>query len=212
MIDTVLFDLDGTICDTNELILQSFKITLAEVLSLDEEKDTIYSYFGEPLDKSFSRYSNDIDEIENLVFYYRSFNEKNHDNMIKIFPGVKETLIALKKKNVKLGIVTSKRRKMAIKSLSRFNLEKYFTAIITPESTKLHKPNKAPVLEAMKVLNSKAHTTLMVGDSRYDIISGNSAGAMTCGVSYSVLKDDLISSKPDYMIDEIYEVLDIVNK
>lgn len=212
MLDTILFDLDGTICNTNDLIYESFKFTLQEVLRINEKRNIILNFFGEPLEKSFSRYTDNDDEINHLITVFRKFNEKNHDKMIKDFPRVKETLDALKEMNIKLGIVTSKREIMAMRSLSRLKLDQYFTVFITPESTKLHKPNPDPVIRALRDLRSKSNTSMMVGDSKYDIISGKKAGVFTCGVRYSALLDDLIESKPDYMVKDIYEILDIIKR
>ena len=212
MIDTVLFDLDGTICNTNDLIYESFKYTLKENFNINENRDIIYSFFGEPLEKSFSRYTKDENEVRYLVNFYREFNEKNHDKMIKDFPRVEETLDILKEMNIKLGIVTSKRKKMAMRSLTSLNIDKYFTAFVTPESTKLHKPNPDPVIKALNILDSKYDKAIMVGDSMYDIVSGRRAGVYTCGVEYSLLKRQLLESKPDYMVKDLYGIVDIIKK
>ena len=211
MIEAVLFDLDGTIANTNNLIYESFRKAFSEKLGLDLPDEVIYSFFGEPLQFSLSKYAEDTTE---LLASFREFNEKHHDEMIRSFDGVKEALSMLKASNIKLGIVTSKRLTMAKRSLSVLNLLEYFDVLVTPESTLLHKPDAAPLLKACELLGGiSPKNTLMVGDSVYDILCGNNVGAISVAVTYSVISPEIIlESEPDYIIDDLRELLDIVRK
>ncbi len=210
MIEAVLFDLDGTVADTNDLVYASFR-RLFEKLEIEVEDDIIYSFFGEPLENSLRKYS---DTPEELVGHFRDFNEKKHDQMIKPFDGVVETLELLLEKGIKLGIVTSKRENMAKRSLEALKLSKYFSVVVTPEYTRKHKPYAEPLLKACELLGGidPSHT-IMVGDATYDILCGNKAGAHTVGVTYSMISLDVLkAAKPDFMVDNLRELLPIIEK
>ena len=94
MIKAVLFDLDGTVADTNTLIFESFKYTFAEHGIENVLDEDIYAFFGEPLALSMERYTTK-ELAPRLVETYRSFNEVKHDEMIADFPEVVTTLQAL---------------------------------------------------------------------------------------------------------------------
>lgn len=209
MIEAVLFDLDGTVADTNELVFESFKQLFLK-MGLEVDDDVIYSFFGEPLLNSLKKFS---DEPEDLVDYFRDFNEKVHDEMIKPFDGVVKALEGLKERRIKLGIVTSKRAYMANKSLEILDLAKYFSVVVTPESTRKHKPYPEPLLKACELLGGiNPENTIMVGDATYDILCGNKAGAKTVAVKYSMIGQDVLKSAgPDYMVDNLEELLPIVD-
>ncbi|ADL52369.1 pyrophosphatase PpaX [Clostridium cellulovorans] len=204
MIKAILFDLDGTILDTNDLILNSFKHSFKTHLDLELPREEIVKFFGEPLQYSLAKYGED--KLENLISTYRSYNEENHDSNVTLFKGVKEGLKVLKDKNFKLAIVTSKRESMTRRGLDLFGLTECFDVIITPEATKEHKPNGEPVLKACEVLGIKPEEAIMVGDSHNDILCGKNAGAKTGLVKYTALdQSELLKLYPDYLVDSIEE-------
>lgn len=211
MIEAVLFDLDGTVANTNELIYESFRRLFHDKMNMPVEDEVIYSLFGEPLEKSLRKYTEDT---QVLTTYFRSFNEKNHDEMIRPFEGVKEALSMLKSQGLKLGIVTSKRERMARRSLEVLGLTSYFDVVVTPEYTKEHKPHAEPLLKACELLGGiLPGNTIMVGDSSYDILCGNSAGATSVAVSYTLINPDAIrKAEPDFIVDDLRELVDIIMK
>ena len=209
MIKAVLFDLDGTLLDTNRLILESFKHTYKKHLNIDVDDKEIIQYFGEPLGTTLGRYSKE--KLEDMLKTYRKFNFDNHDEMTTIMSGVEETLKQLNELGIKCAVVTSKREVMARKGLKLFNIEKYFETIVTPEMTKSHKPDPDPIYKACENLSISPKDTIMVGDSSFDILCGKNAGSKTCIVNYTLLdKNEINKYKPDYNIDQISDLLDII--
>ncbi|MFH5835450.1 pyrophosphatase PpaX [Proteiniclasticum sp. C24MP] len=211
MIEAVLFDLDGTVANTNELIYESFRRLFYDKMKLEVPDEEIYSLFGEPLENSLKKYTKSPQE---LLPFFREFNESNHDRMIRSFEGVEEALIMLKEKGLKLGIVTSKRAGMARRSLEALGLTDYFEVLITPESTDKHKPEPEPLYKACELLGGiDPKNTIMVGDASYDILCGNRAGATSVAVSYSMIHPDTIKrAQPHYMVDDLRELVDLVHK
>lgn len=211
MLKAILFDLDGTIADTNTLIYESFRHTFQAHDILRVTDDEIYSFFGEPLLQSMQRYA--PEQAEELVETYRVYNASIHDDMIRHFPGVRDTLIALREMGLELGIVTSKKGEVARRSINALDLTDFFRIIITPEDTPRHKPEPDPVLHAVRLLGLEPGQCMMVGDSPYDLLAGRAAGALTCGVEYTRLDLNILKqTNPDYMISEVEELLPIVRR
>ena len=211
MIEAVFFDLDGTVANTNELIYQSFKRMFTDKMQMEVEDAEIYSLFGEPLTTSLLKYQEDITDI---MDYCRAYNAEHHDAMVTSFEGVEEALKALKENGLKLGIVTSKREAMARRSLSCLGLLDYFDVIVTPEYTEKHKPQPDPLWKACELAGGiDPKNTLMVGDATYDILCGNSAGATTVAVSYSVIAPEVLkAANPHYTVDDLRELLQIIEE
>lgn len=211
MIRAVLFDLDGTLLDTNELIYKSFDYTFKEGLNLNISKDKITSFYGQPLEDAFKNYSDKNEEINKLIRMYREYNENIHDNMCYAFDEVLELLTELKNKDIKIGIVTSKRSSLAKRGMKIAGILKYMDVIVTPECTENHKPSKDPAIYALGKLGVKPNEAIMVGDSHFDLICGRDAGCITCGVKYTSLDIKRLEEvNPDYFVDSPKGILELV--
>lgn len=209
MIKALLFDLDGTLIDTNTLILDSFKHAFKKHLNIIPPESEIVKLFGEPLERSLAKYVHSKSERMELITSYRNYNDTNHDSVAKPFDGVKDALIELRKE-FKIAVVTSKRSIMAHRGLELFQIKEYFDAIITPEDTKEHKPNPDPALCACKALGVNPEEAIMVGDSHNDILCGKNAGTKTCLVTYTALDlEELKLLKPDFIVDNIIELSEV---
>ncbi|HAT4123952.1 TPA: pyrophosphatase PpaX [Clostridium perfringens] len=211
MIKAVLFDLDGTLINTNDLILKSFKHTFKTMLDLEPTEEEITMNYGRPLQEIFKSY--DENRIEEMINCYRKINLELHDDECKEFADVDLMLQTLKNKGIKIGVVTSKKSDMAERGAKLMGIFKYFDTFITPEVTIKHKPEGEPVLKACENLGVSPSEALMVGDSPYDILAGKNAGAKTCGVKYTALPiEKLQESKPDLYVDKPLEILELVEK
>lgn len=207
---TVLFDFDGTLADTNGLIVASFQHVLKAELGLDETAEVIYRYFGEPLPVSMARYS--PERAEELVTKYRIWNGANHDQLIRNFPGVPEMLAALKAAGVKLGVVTSKMRDTALRGLRVTGLEQYFDVVVSLDDTEKHKPLPDPVFCALERLGEKpGDHVLMVGDSTFDILCGKNAGVKTAVIGWTVIdRAKLNAAEPTHWAETPGDLLALV--
>ncbi|WP_300257099.1 pyrophosphatase PpaX [Clostridium sp.] len=211
MIKAVLFDLDGTLINTNDLILKSFKHTFKTILDLEPSEEEITMNYGRPLHETFKSY--DENRIEEMINCYRKINLELHDNECKEFTGVDLMLKILKSKGIKLGVVTSKKSDMAERGAKLIGIFEYFDTFITPEITTKHKPEGEPVLKACENLGVSPSEALMVGDSPYDILAGKNAGTKTCGVKYTALPiEKLQESKPDFYVNKPLEILNLVEE
>ncbi len=204
----LLFDLDGTIINTNKLIIESFKYTLKKHIDIDVEESQIKKYFGEPLLITLERYSK---EKAKLMFKtYIEYNESIHDDRVEIFEDVKPTLEKIKNQGHSLCIVTSKRKVLAQRGLEIFDLHNYFKGIIGYEDTDKHKPNPDPIIKALSLLKAKPEETIMIGDSEFDIKCAKNAGIKSAFVSWSEAGDYQDNIVPDYTISILSQLLDII--
>ena len=210
MIKAVLFDLDGTLLDTNELIYTSFVKTFKDKLNIELKKEEVTQFFGIPLGDPFKKYTNS-ENVDELVAYYREYNEAIHDTMCFAFEGVKELLTSLRDKGIKIAIVTSKRRELAERGMKIAGIYDFMDVIITPESTTKHKPNGDPAIKACNDLGIDPSEAIMVGDSPFDIYCGKNAGCKTCGVNYTFIDLNVLKeSEPDYFIDKPLDILNLI--
>jgi pyrophosphatase PpaX len=207
----VLFDLDGTLANTNDLILQTFRHILTEKLGLEVPDSEIIATFGEPLPKTFERWEKDPERISQLVDEYRKWNVEKHNSLIREFDGVHDMIFQLKDRGIKLAIVTSKKTSTAHLGLKAVRIADAFDVVVGLNETTEHKPNAGPALHALKLLEEEpSDKVLMVGDSNMDILCGRNAGVKTCGVGWSVLKDALLASKPDHFVESTEELLELI--
>ncbi|MFH1780188.1 MAG: HAD-IA family hydrolase [Candidatus Micrarchaeota archaeon] len=199
-----LFDLDGVIFDTYELIQQSFEYTSSQnKLVLPE--NYMHSVLGRPLADCLRLFGSKEEELPKLIERYVSFQNDNIARLVRVFPEVRETLDYLKSKGFKIGIVTGRHRASTTQLLSNFELDSYFDAIVTSEEVKNYKPHPDHVTKALELLEAEASKSFMVGDADVDVIAGKTAGVKTIVTAYTA-GTSLNHLGPDYVIDAFNEL------
>jgi pyrophosphatase PpaX len=208
-IDTLLFDLDGTLIDTNDLIISSFLHTLEKYKPNEYSREDVLQFIGPPLYDSFV--SVIPEKAEEMCQTYRKFNLAKHDELVTEFEGIYELVERLHKEGYKLGIVTTKVRVPVTMGLKLTKLDQFFDCIITLDDVEHPKPHPEPIEKALVELGSKPERTIMVGDNYHDIEAGQNAGTKTAGVSWAVKgKEFLQNYNPDFMLDHPSDLLDIL--
>ncbi|GAA0318246.1 pyrophosphatase PpaX [Bacillus carboniphilus] len=208
-VDTILFDLDGTLIDTNELIIQSFLHTMETYFPGQYEREHVLPFMGPTLKETFE--SVNPSKVDEMIETYREFNLREHDRLVKEFAGVAETVDALVRNGYKIGIVTTKIRSTVMKGLKLTKLEPHFPVIVALDDVEKPKPDPEPVEKAMALLGAVPEKTIMVGDNHHDILGGKNAGTLTAGVAWSAKGEEhLAQYKPDYMLQNMTDLLDIL--
>jgi pyrophosphatase PpaX len=209
--NTILFDLDGTLIDTNELIISTYLHTLEKYFPGKYTREDVLPFLGPTLHEVFGEM--DPDRVEEMVLDYRTYNLANHDALVKEFVGVMETIETLKIKGYKLGIVTTKREDVAFKGLRLMKLDSYFDVMIAYDHVKKVKPDPEPIFLALEKLGSKPEEALMVGDNFHDVLAGKNAGTKTAGVAWSIKgREYLAKYEPDFMLENMTDLLRILGE
>jgi len=174
----VLFDLDGTLIDTIELLLACARHTF-EGRDPRPTDDQWIAGIGTPLRKQFAEFASSDEDIEHLTRRYRSYQREHHDRLTNAFPGVLETLEELERRGHPMGIVTSKSNEMMDRGLEWVGIMRHMRTRIGMDNAKRHKPDPFPVTLALEELGYSPDEAMFVGDSPHDIASGNAAGVTT---------------------------------
>ncbi len=205
----VLFDLDGTLLDTIELIVASYRHTARTCLGRDMDEADILARLGEPLVVTMRDLS--AGRVDELIAVYRQFNLAEHDRLVKLVPGVPDTLQALRNRGLRLAVVSSKIRHTVEKGLNLFRLATFFDVVIGLEDCPAHKPDPGPLLEALHRLGVEPASAVMVGDSLADILAARAAGVRSVAVGWSRLAPETIAAAaPDATISAMSELLDTI--
>ena len=203
---TVVFDFDGTIADTNQLIIGSWQAVFRARRGVEGEISDILATFGEPLYYTMEKLFPEFD-VEESVDIYRSYQKEIFVDQIEIFPGMKELVLELKERGYKVGIATSRLRASTLLGLNKFGLEDKIDALVTVEDTAKHKPDPEPALICLEKLGSTADESIMVGDSAYDMGCGKNAGMTTVLVGWSeVAKSGVESTAKENASADIFEI------
>lgn len=194
---TILFDLDGTLIDTTDLIVRCFEYSLS-LYDVKKTRHEIASLIGLPLMEQFKIYFKDKNLIEkdylNAAEKHMEYQLSIWQEEIKLFIGIKETLQFLKDKNIPLGIVTSRRKNTMTLFTQHLGIYSFFDTIITPEDTEKHKPNSEPTFKALNDLSADPQKTLFVGDAVFDLLSAKGADVDNYFVCW---ESDQLQSKMD---------------
>ena len=213
MITTVFFDFDGTLINTNDVIIESWQHTYLHYLGKKMPVERIVSCFGEPLLLTMEREFPGVDPKESAEFY-REYQRQNADRLAAVFDGIKELLTELKRNGYKIGIVTSRTKVSTIHYLDMFNMNDFFDDMVTCDDTDIHKPNPEPLLLAMKRMGVSKDESIMIGDGPFDIKCANNAGVKSVLVGWRITGESALvkDAKEDFNINEPMELLDILKK
>jgi pyrophosphatase PpaX len=197
----IIFDIDGTLTSTNELIFATFNHIAEKYLQKQFTDKEITSMFGPTEDVILKQWCPDNYEAARKDYY--DFYEKNH-SMADLYPGIIEILDILKKKNILLSIYTGKGRDASIITLKKLKIYDYFNLIITGDEVKEHKPSPEGITQFLEKFNLPKDKVLMVGDSPADIKASRTAGVKIASVIWdSYSKEDVLKLNPDYLFNSV---------
>lgn len=203
----VLFDLDGTLLDTERLLLASFRYTMRAVLNEIIPDERLMAKVGQPLNTQMWDFTNDAAVHEELCRTYREYNAQVHDDLIRIFPGTVDALVELRRMGYPLGVVTSKRRAPALQGLAAFGLQDSFDCLIGSDDWASHKPDPGPVLHGCDLLGLRSSECVYVGDSPFDMLAGNGAGCKTVAALWGMFPESVLRAEsPDCICASIEEL------
>lgn len=179
----VLFDLDGTLIDSQPLVFETFRRVFAQRrpdLQLSQEE--LYSFFGPTLEETFARYF-PAEEIEDVIELYQKINLALHDEMVKPMDGAQTLLASLKKAGYTIGIVSNKRKKVVERGARVCHLDGYVDLIYGKEDLGKGKPDPEGLIRAVEALNGRRDNIIYAGDNPTDMLAARNMGAWAMGYS-----------------------------
>lgn len=188
---TVVFDLDGTLADTLELILASYQHAFRTVLGREEDPEVIRSWIGRTLMDAFTSYS--PEHAQALYDAYLPWNDSNTERLIRGYGGVRDLLADLGAAGVRLGVATSKRRASAQQAMRVLGLTEHLPVLVAMEDTATHKPDPAPILLAIARLGGTPAEAVYVGDAVVDVLAGQAAGTATVAVTWGAGRPEALA-------------------
>jgi pyrophosphatase PpaX len=205
-----LFDLDGTLIDSIELIYRCYRHASETHLGFSPEDEVWRTGLGTPLREQFRAVCDDAAMIEAMVVTYREHHNLHHDDAIRVYPGVAEVLGELSSRGLKLAVVTSKLRFGAERGLRRAGLLDLFETIVSADEVTRPKPDGEPVELALERLGGRSHDAVFIGDSPHDMASGRAAGVRTAGALWGPFaREELEAASADVFLESPRAILEL---
>ncbi len=205
----VVFDLDGTIVDSVDLIVVSFQHAFREVLGREVGREEAIAYVGRPLREQMMAFS--PEHADELVASYREFNHREHARMLKLYDGILHLLDRLQKTGTKVGLVTSKSRYTTQMAFDLTGIESYFDAAVCADESPRNKPFPDPILLCLQQLGVSPADAAYVGDSPADMQAARAAGVEAIAVAWGVFDvATLTAEKPDRLVHTIPELVGLL--
>ncbi len=219
-IKLIAFDLDGTLIDSVPDLAMAADQTVQALGYPAVSEDEVRTYVGNGADlliaRALSR-SFDVDPnldpelLKRARVMFDDFYERSGHKHSNLYPNVRETLQQLKESGCILAIVTNKPAKFVPEIMAKQQLSEYFSDMIGGETFPQRKPNPVALNWLLDKYQLTAADMLMVGDSKNDILAAKNAGCASFALTYGYNHGEPISaSNPDYVADNISELLDIV--
>ncbi len=206
----ILFDNDGTIVDTHDLLLATFQHTVRTVLGREIPEEVLMAKVGLPLEVQMWDYTDDPAVHEELLAEFRRHNAILHDDMVSLFDGVAETLAALDAAGFKLGVVTSKRHAAAQHGLEILGVMDRFSCLVGADDFPEHKPQPGPVAHGAELLGVSPDECIYVGDSPFDMQAGSGAGCATVAALWGMFSEEVLREQnPTYVCSGFADVLSV---
>jgi phosphoglycolate phosphatase len=211
-IQLLIFDLDGTLVDSELDLALSVNAVRAKMGMEPLPIAQVASYVGRGVNVLMERALEELaseDLVEQAVTLFLAYyHEHMLDNTVP-YPGVRETLEELKKKN--LAVLTNKPVVFSKHLLGGLGMSNYFSYIYGGNSFEQKKPDPVGVYKLLEDLGGSPETTLIVGDSDTDVLTGRNAGVWTCGVTYGIGSHTLEATPPDLLLDDLRKLPGLLN-
>ncbi len=214
-VSLIVFDFDGTLCDTQRNIVTTLKATIEENRLPERTDEQCVSIIGYPLNECFRQLFPDLNErqVQQCADSYRRiFAEKLANCKPEPFPGVVPTVKLLKQMGLTLTIASSRSHASLVELSCHMGIESCFSLFLGADDVEIAKPNPEPVLKTLRETGFSPEETLVVGDMPVDIRMGKGARAKTVGVTYgNGSRHMLLQAGADFIINSFHELTNIIN-
>jgi len=211
--DLLIFDLDGTLVDSKLDLANSVNATLAHFQRPPLPNELIYSYVGDGapmlVRRAFGPQATE-EELEKALEYFLAYYREHMLDHTRPYPGVREALERLYTDGVQMAVLTNKPARFSQDLLRGLGLDQYFFRVYGGNSFEQKKPDPAGVFQLLKESGTPPERALMVGDSAVDVRTARNAGIQVCGVTYGFQPESLQEEPPDFLVDNLAQLADLV--
>ena len=203
--DVILFDMDGTIANSDPMIVEAFHILYDKYKGGNRRPDSeVYYFSGPPIRETLKVEFPEYDQKFMFDEFHR-ISRKLYDTHILQYPHCKEVLNELKKEGFKLGVVTNKTHDLTLVALHILDLDDVFEVVVGSTDVSKCKPDKEGMIKAINFFNSSPDRAIYIGDNSSDLETANNAGVDCCLVHWGPreLPKDI---NPTFMIDSYLEL------
>jgi pyrophosphatase PpaX len=201
----VIFDMDGTLTQTNRLIFDSFNYIAQKYEGKRYTESEITAMFGPPEEGALINIVG-RENIGQAMKEYLEFYSANHNTLAQLYPGIKEVVIDLKERGVHVALFTGKGIDTTSITLDKFGLTPYFDYVVTGSDVTNHKPSAEGIRKIMNQFRLQADEVLMVGDGVPDVNASHEAGVKIAAVLWdSYGKEKVLQMKTDYVFHNVSE-------
>jgi len=194
----VIFDMDGTLVDTFDLIADSYNYAVGAPMNALPGTKRASGAQGYTLEEALAKWVPMVD-IPNALVRFHDYFERNFNSDVKVFPGIKESLMAFRRRGVGLAVFTGQTRIATQITLQRTGLLNFFTKIVTADDVTEPKPSPEGLKLAMEGIGADPDETVYVGDDPDDIYASRGAGVKTAAALWgSVKRSELVALRPDF--------------
>jgi HAD superfamily hydrolase (TIGR01549 family) len=206
----IIFDVDGTLTSTLDLIHASFNYVTSKYMDKELSKEDVISLFGPTEDVILQEWFTDnLSEVQED--YYKYYRDEHHT--ANAYEGIEEILILLKEKNIPVGIYTGKGRRTTLITLEVLGLEKYFDLIVTGDDVNNHKPSGEGIIKFINEFGLDKEKVIMIGDSLGDIKASREAGVKIASVVWdSYAKEEVMEAGSDYVFHSTRDLKDFLKE
>lgn len=203
----VIFDIDGTLTRTNQLIFNSFNYVTRKYLQREFTPREIIGLFGPPEEGALAQILGEqlvVPAMEDLCHYYKD----HHASMASLHDGMEHVLSLLSRKQTKLAVFTGKGSRTARITLDELDIARYFDVVVSGSDVQRHKPHPEGIVKIMEMFSLPPERVLMVGDAPADVAASRSAGIKVAAVLWdSYDKERMLAASPDFVFHRVDELL-----
>jgi phosphoglycolate phosphatase len=203
----LVFDLDGTLIDSETDLVLSVNATLRQMNRPPLPRQQIASYVGRGVPtlmrRALGETASDLQVEQGVEIFLRTYRAHMLDHTVT-YPGVREALAELR--SHRMGVLTNKPSEFSRRILAGLGIDHHFLFIYGGDSFERKKPDPVGLLTMMEATGVPPREVLMVGDSDTDVLTGRNAGVWTCGVTYGIGSGTLDATPPDFRVDNLQEL------
>lgn len=207
----ILFDLDGTLVNSSEGIINAFTYSFSKMNTEVPDKTLLSTFIGPPLETSFKAFFPDQEKLDQAIYHFRTFYKKTGVGQTHLYPNIKDLLQQLKVLNLSLYVTTSKFEPMATRMLEELDIDTYFDNIYGATASRFHKSDV--IKDCLLDNNIAISDAVIIGDTKFDIIGAKEVGIKSIGATWGFgTAEELLVSKADAIINYPFDLVNLLKE